>query len=131
MIRVLFTLAVTLLGVWLVAHVLYIGPVQVAAEVAAVWVLGFTAASLVVAAVVLLAVGLAVGRTRPAWLKFVRSARTMGAVVGCALVVVGLLHYRETQPRGEIYWLVLGVVVLLGAGIVHLWLLHAERRELA
>jgi hypothetical protein len=35
---------------------------------------------------------------------------------------VGLIHYRDTAPRGEIHWLALGVVVLLGAGALHWWL---------
>jgi hypothetical protein len=42
-------------------------------------------------------------------------------------VVVGLLHYRDF---GQVHWIVLGLAVLLGAGLVHGWVLYAERRLL-
>ena len=67
----------------------------------------------------------------PAWLRFVRIARNVAAVIGGALVVVGLLHYRETEPQGEIYWVVLGVLVLVGSGVVHWWVLREIRRQTA
>jgi hypothetical protein len=41
--------------------------------------------------------------------------------------VVGLLHYRNTEPRGEIHWIVLGLVVLVGAAGVHWWLARRAR----
>jgi hypothetical protein len=42
-----------------------------------------------------------------------------------------LLHYRDTAPPGEVQWLVLGLSVLLGAGLVHWWLSRLERRQTA
>ena len=104
---------------------------QDAAETTLVWALGIAAASLVVAAMVLLAVALAIGSSRPAWVRFVRVARNVAAVVGCALILVGLLHYRDTEPRGEIHWVVFGLIVLAGAGVVHWWVVRAIRRQTA
>jgi len=129
MIRGLGVIALTILAVWVIAHLLYIGPVQAAAETTLVWAVGIAAASLVVAAMVLLAVAMAVGNSRPAWLRFVRAARNVAAVVGGALILIGLLHYRETEPQGEIHWVVLGLVVLAGAGVVHWWVVRAVRRQ--
>ena len=129
--RALGGVALAIIGVWVVAHVLYIGPVQEAAEATLVWVAGLAAASLLGAAMVLLGVAMAQGGSRPAWLRFVRVARNVAAVVGCALILVGLLHYRETEPQGEIYWLVLGVLVLAGSGAVHWWVLRETRRQTA
>jgi hypothetical protein len=123
--------AVALLVVWLVAHLLYIGPVQAAAEITVVWVVGFIAACLVIAALVLLGVGMVQGQSRPVWLRFVRGARSVAAVVGSALVLIGLLHYRDTEPRGEIHWLLLGLGVLTGALVVHWWVVRTARREAA
>jgi hypothetical protein len=131
MTRGLGAIALAIVVVWLLAHLLYVGPVQDATEVGVLWVLGFATASLVGAAIILLVVAMALGQTRPAWLRFVRGARNVAAVVGCALILVGLLHYRDTQPRGEIYWLVIGLVVLAGAGVVHVWLVRAIRRQTA
>jgi hypothetical protein len=129
MIRGLGLVALAFVAVWVVAHLLYIGPVQDAAEATLVWVFGFTAASLLVAAMVLLAVAMTFANTRPAWMRFVQIARNVAAVVGCALILIGLLHYRETEPRGEIHWLVLGLVVLAGAGVVHWWVVRTIRRQ--
>jgi hypothetical protein len=129
--RALGGIALAIVAVWVVAHVLYIGPVQEAAESTLVWVLGLAAASLLGAAMVLLGVAMAQGGSRPAWLRFVRVARNVAAVVGCALILVGLLHYRETEPQGEIYWLVLGLMVLAGSGVVHWWVLRETRRQTA
>ena len=131
MTRVAGSVALAILIVWVVAHMLYMGPVQDAAEVTLVWVLGFAAACLVIAAMVLLGVGVTLGESRPIWLRFVRIARTTAAVVGSALVVVGLLHYRDTEPHGEIHLLVLGLVVLGGALVVHWWVVRAARRAAA
>jgi hypothetical protein len=131
MTRVAGSVALAILIVWVVAHMLYMGPVQDAAEVTLVWVLGFAAACLVIAAMVLLGVGVTLGENRPIWLRFVKIARTTAAVVGSALVVVGLLHYRDTEPHGEIHLLVLGVVVLGGALVVHWWVVRAARRAAA
>jgi len=131
MTRGLGAIALAIVVVWLLAHLFYVGPVQDATEVGVLWVLGFATASLVGAAIILLVVAMALGQTRPAWLRFVRGARNVAAVVGCALILVGLLHYRDTEPRGEIHWLVIGVVVLAGAGVVHLWLVRTIRRQTA
>ena len=131
MIRGLGVIALAIVAVWVVAHLLYIGPVQDAAETTLVWALGIAAASLVVAAMVLLAVALAIGSSRPAWVRFVRVTRNVAAVVGCALILVSLLHYRDTEPRGEIHWVVFGLIVLAGAGVVHWWVVRAIRRQTA
>ena len=53
--------------------------------------------------------------------------RRDAAVLGCALILVGLVQYRSTEPSGEIHWVILGMVVLAGSGIVHWWLLRIER----
>ena len=131
MTRGLGAIALAIVAVWVLAHLLYVGPVQDATEAGLLWALGFATASLVLAAIVLLVVAMALGHTRPAWLRFVRAARNVAGVVGCALIVVGLLHYRDTEPRGEIQWVVFGLAVLAGAGIVHWWVVRAVRRQTA
>ncbi len=131
MTRAAGSVALAVIAVWVVAHMLYIGPVREAAEVTVVWALGFGAACLVIAAMVLLGVGVTLGESRPVWLRFVRLARSVAAIIGGALVLIGLLHYRDTEPRGEIHWLVLGVAVLAGALIVHWWVVRATRRAAA
>ena len=125
------SLALAVIAVWVVAHMLYIGPVREAAEVTLLWAMAFGAACLVIAAIVLLGVGVTIGESRPVWLRFVRLTRTLAAVAGGALALIGLLHYRDTEPRGEIHWLVLGVVVLAGALIVHWWVVRVTRRTVA
>ena len=127
MTRALGVVALGIVTVWLVAHLLWIGPVEVAAQTTALWVLGLLTGGVGVAAVVLLAVALAVGGSQPAWLRFARGARNAAAVLGCALIVVGLVHYRETEPSGEIHWVVLGMAVLAGSGVVHWWLERIQR----
>jgi hypothetical protein len=125
------SVALAIVAVWVVAHLLYIGPVQDAAEAALLWAIGFVAVCLVVAALVLLGVGLALGASQPAWLRFVRLARTAGVWTGSALVLIGLVHYRDTEPQGEIRWIVLGLAVLAGALLVHGWVVRASRRAAA
>jgi membrane protein DedA with SNARE-associated domain len=93
-------------------------------------VVWFLSASALVAALTTLGFGLAAGRTRPAWLRFVAWARTGAAMVGGALIIVGLIHYRDTEPRSETHWIVLGLAVLVGAGLVHWWVIRTERRVL-
>jgi hypothetical protein len=129
--RAVGSLALAVVAVWIVAHMLYIGPVREAAEITLLWTLGFGAACLVIAAMVLLGVGVTLGESRPVWLRFVRLARTVAAVAGGALVLIGLVHYRDTEPRGEIHWVLLGVAVLAGALIVHWWVVRATRRVTA
>jgi hypothetical protein len=129
--RALATLAAALAVLWFMAHILYVGPMETPeSEVTLVWVLGIAAAALVVAAVLLLAIGPTLGPARPVWLTFGRVARNGAAMVGAVLVVVGLLHYRDTEPQGEIAWIVLGVVILAGSGLVHWWIMRARRKEL-
>ena len=122
------TIALVVVAVWIVAHLLYVGPVQEAAEATLLGVVGFGAACLVIAAMVLLGVGVVLGESRPVWLRFVRVARSTATAVGSVLVLVGLLHYRDTEPHGELHWLVLGVVVLAGALLVHWWVVRTTRR---
>lgn len=131
MTRVVSVLGVGLIGLWVVAHLLYLGPIQAVTETLIAWLAGIIAVSAVVAAVTVLAWGVAHGGTSPAWRRFVGHARAIAAAIGCGLVVVGLLHYRDTEPRGEIGWLVAGVVVLAGAVVIHAWLAATERRNLS
>ncbi|HXG05664.1 MAG TPA: hypothetical protein VNO23_19885 [Candidatus Binatia bacterium] len=130
MIRLLGLLGIGLVLAWVVAHLLFLGPIRDAAEQALAWLLWLTAASAVAASIAVLAFGLVAGRSRPAWLRFLAWARTGAAVIGCGLVLVGLLHYRDTEPRGEIHWIVLGLAVLAGAGAVHWWVARMHRRVL-
>jgi len=128
MARPLGIIALLLVGLWLVAQLLWIGPVESDTETTAMLTLGLLSGGVGVVAIVLLAVVLAVGATQPAVVKFARGARTAAAVLGCALIVVGLVHYRSTEPRGgEIHWVVLGMAVLAGSGVVHWWLARVQR----
>jgi len=123
------TLALIVMGVWVVARVLGIGPVEEATEVTLIWLVGFATICLLIAALVLLGVAVVMGESRPVWLRFMRLARSVATIIGCGLVVIGLLHYRDTEPRGEVQWLVLGLAVLVGAGFVHWWLTRADDRR--
>jgi hypothetical protein len=125
--RLLGSVAFVLVAVWIIAHVLYLGPIRVAAELTVTWLAWAAAASGLIAALTLLAVALILGRASPAWLRFVRLSRTVGAVLGCALIVVGLIHYRDTQPSGDIQWLVLGLAILIATAIIQAWLLLTTR----
>jgi len=129
-VNVVVSLVTTLVVLWIVAHVLVLGPVLDATEITLAWGMTVLVAGGLVAALALLAVGLVLGRTSPAWLRFVRAARTAGAVFGSAAIVAGLLHYEDTQPHGEITWVVVGLGVLTIAGLVHLWVLRAQRAAL-
>ncbi len=130
MVRVVGSLAVFLLVAWVVAHLLFLGPIRDVTEVTLAWAISLTAGSALVASLTVLAFGLLQGRHGPAWLRFVQSARTAATVVGCAVVIVGLLHYRDTEPRGEVLWIVLGLAVLAGAGVVHWWIARTRRSAL-
>ena len=68
MARALGIVALGLVGFWLVAHLLWMGPLETAAQTTAMWALGLLTGGVGVAA----------------------------AVLGCALIVVGLVHYRNT-----------------------------------
>src|SRR4029453_10919268 len=98
------TVALAFVAAWVVAHLLYIGPVQEAAEMTLVWVVSAVAICLLIAAIVLLGVALVLGESRPVWLRFMRLARSVASVLGCGLVFVGGLHYRDTEPRGGVGW---------------------------
>jgi hypothetical protein len=128
--RVVGGIAALLVVVWVVAHLLYLGPIRDATEMTLAWGVWLVCAGGLVAALAVLAFGLVAVGTSPAWLRFVAGARSVAAVVGGALIVVGLIHYRDTEPRGEILWIVLGLGVLVGSGVVHLWVLRAQRRVL-
>ena len=125
--RALGILALGIVGLWLVAHLLWMGPVETGAETTAIFALGLLTGSVGIASIVILAIALVVGGTQPALRKFAHGARNAAAVLGCALIVVGLVHYRNTEPEGQIRWVVLGMVVLLGSGVVHWWLRHTAR----
>jgi len=128
--RVIGIVAVGLVLVWVIAHVFYLGPVTDATETALVWTVWVATAASVVASLTVLGFGLMAGRSRPVWLRFVQSARTVAAVIGCGLILVGLLHYRDTEPQGEIHFIVLGLGILMGSGIVHWWVIRTQRRTL-
>jgi len=51
---------------WVIAHLLYLGPICDAAEMTLAWAVGLVGASAVVAALAALVFGLATGRNRPA-----------------------------------------------------------------
>ncbi len=130
MTRLAGSVVAAVVGLWVIAHVLYLGPIRDATELTIAWGLTIIVVAGLIAACVMLAVALLVGRTSPMWLRFVEVIRTAAAVVGAGLVVVGLLHYRDTEPQSDVTWLVAGVVVLAGAGIVHWWVLRARRSAL-
>ena len=121
-------IATPIVAAWVLVHLLYLGAVQDSGEASVLWALAITTAAVMLAAIVMLVVAMTLGQTRPAWLRFVRGVRNVAAVIGSALIIVGLLHYRETQ-RGEIHWVVFGLAVLVGAGVVHWWLTRAVRRQ--
>lgn len=127
MTRIFGWVGVLLVVAWTVAHLLYLGPVT---ETTMSWILWLVVAMGSVAALAVVAFGLATGGSSPAWFQFVVWARAAAAIVGCALVVVGVLHYRDTEPQGEIRWLVLGLLALATAGIVHWWVVRTQRRTL-
>ncbi|OLD96224.1 MAG: hypothetical protein AUG80_14655 [Candidatus Rokubacteria bacterium 13_1_20CM_4_68_9] len=79
MMRAVGVFAVGLVLVWVIAHVFYLGPVKDATEMALVWTVWVTVAASVVASLTVLAFGLIAGGSRPAWLRFVQSARTVAA----------------------------------------------------
>ena len=120
--RALGGLALGILAFWLVVHLILMGRTNNTAEATAMFALGIVTGAVGVAAIAILTVGLALGGPSPALVKVAESARTAAAVLGCTLIIVGLVHYRSTEPHGEIHWVVLGMMVLLGAGVVHWWL---------
>lgn len=129
--RTAASVVLVLVATWVVAHLLYLGPVETATQMAVTWLTGFAASSMLIAAVTVLTWGLILGHTSPAWLRFVQQARTATTMLGVALVIFGLLHWRDTEPRSELHWVVVGVAVLAGAGFVHAWLMLTGRRRTA
>jgi hypothetical protein len=126
--RAVLTFMLVLIALWIIAHMLYLGPVEAATETAVTWITGFVAGSTMVATFSVLLWGVAAGQTSPAWLRFLGQARTAAFVLGVALMVFGGLHWRDTEPRNELHWVVLGCVVLSAGALVHGWL--ALRRRL-
>ena len=127
--RGVLTIVFGLVAVWVVAHLLAISPLQEAAENTLVWGVLLATGSVVVAAVAVLSVAVVRGGTNLVWLRVVHFARALAAIIGCGLVVLGLLRYRDTAPQGEIHVVVAGLVMLLAAGLVHGWLVVTERRR--
>ena len=126
--RAPITIVVVLVALWTVAHALYLGPVETVTETLITWMTVFAAASSVIAAVTVLVWGLMLGQQSPVWYRFVEHARTGAALLGIALVVLGLVHWRDTEPRNELHWVMLGCGVLAGALVVQGWLVLAARR---
>lgn len=120
-------LALGVLGLWLAAQLLWMGPAEHAEETTTMFALGLVTGGVGLVSIVMLAIALVVGGPQPTLLKFAQGARTAAAVLGCTLIVVGLVHYRSTEPHGEIHWAVLGMMVLLAAGVVHWWLRRVWR----
>src|SRR3989442_13043472 len=89
--------ALFLVIAWVLAHLLYLGPIRDVTETTLAWLLWLAATCGVVAALAVLAFGLAAGSGSPVWLRFVAWSRTGAAVAGCALVVVG--RDRARHPR--------------------------------
>ncbi len=131
MTRAVSVFGVGLIALWVVAHLLALGPVQTATGAVLAWLVGLTAVSAVVASVTVLGCGLIRGTTSPTWLRFVAQARTVSATTGAALLVVGLLHYRDTEPHGDMAWVIAGAALLGAAVIVHVWLAAAGRQNLS
>jgi len=127
--RAVLTIVFGLIAVWVVANLLAISPLQEAAENTLLWGLLVGTGSALVAAVAVLSVALVRGRTNLAWLRVVHFARALAIIIGSGLVVLGLLRYRDTAPQGDIRIVVVGLVVLLAAGVVHGWLVMTERRR--
>jgi hypothetical protein len=127
--RGVLTVVFGVVAVWIVAHLLAISPLQEAAENTLVWGVLLATGSVLVAAVAVLSVALVRGRTNLVWLRAVHFARALAAIIGCGLVVLGLLRYRDTAPQGEINVVVAGLVMLLAAGLVHGWLFLTERHR--
>lgn len=125
--RTAASVVLVLVAAWVVAHLLYLGPVETATEMAVTWLTGFAASSVLIAAITVLTWGLILGHTSPAWLRFVQQARTAAVVLGIALVIFGLLHWRDTEPRSELHWLMVGVAVLAGACFVQGWLFFIRK----
>ena len=126
--RAVATFILILVALWVIAHMLYLGPVEAVTETAVTWVTGFAAGSVMVAALTVLLWGVAAGQSSPAWLRFLGQARTAAIVLGVALVVVGGLHWRDTEPRNELHWVMLGCAVLSAGILVHGWLGLVGRR---
>jgi hypothetical protein len=122
-------LLIALVALWIIAHLLQLGPIRDAVDVALVWTVGLAAASAAAGALTVLVVGLLLGGSRPAWLRFIQGARTVAAVGGCGLILVGLVRYQDTEPP-DIRWIVAGLVVLAAAAVVHAWVTVAARRTL-
>jgi protein-S-isoprenylcysteine O-methyltransferase Ste14 len=120
--RALLTFMLVLIALWVIAHMLYPGPVAAATETAITWITGFAAGSTMVAALTVLLWGVAAGQSSPAWRRFLGQARTVAFGLGLALVIFGGLHWRDTEPRNELHWVVLGCVVLSAGILVHGWL---------
>jgi hypothetical protein len=122
------TIVLGVIAVWIVAHLLAISPLEDAAENTLIWGVFIATGSVLVAAMAVLSVALARGGTNLAWLRVVHFARALAAVIGSGLIVLGLLRYHDTAPHGEVHVIVVGLVVLLAAGLVHGWLIFTERR---
>ena len=120
---------VVLVLMWVIAHMLYLGPVEAMTETAITWVTVVATGSALVAGMTVLLWGAAQGYSSPAWLRFLGHARTTITVLGVALVIVGLLHWRDTEPRNDLQLVVLGCVVLAAAAVVQAWVVLAARRR--
>src|SRR3989442_10059313 len=109
--RVVGWIAALLVVIWMVAHLLYLGPIRDATEAALAVGVWLVCASGLVAALAVLAFGLVAVGSSAAWLRFVAGAPGAAAVGGGAPIVLGLLPHPDPHPPRGVLRLFLGAGV--------------------
>src|SRR3989442_14911553 len=87
--RVVGWIAALLVVIWMVAHLLYLGPIRDATEAALAVGVWLVCASGLVAALAVLAFGLVAVGSSAAWLRFVAGAPALAAGVGAPPPLAG------------------------------------------